>query len=138
MLSIVGSTLFFLFQLIYIKLGFVIINQYIASIIINHYKNMAKIALEKYVSTCVFNLQETISEDLVIEYTNNLYNNHKGEYKDLTTRVIYDICRVAYQVFRVLSDEDYEERNDKKIKSLHFKAFQLAFPKAWANIASKG
>lgn len=70
---------------------------------------MAKIALEKYVSTCVFNLQETISEDLVIEYTNNLYNNHKGEYKDLTTRVIYDICRVAYQVFRVLSDEDYEE-----------------------------
>lgn len=114
-----------------------IINQYIASIIINHYKNMAKIALEKYVPTCINKLQELISEDLVIEYTNNLYNNHKGEYKDLATRVIYDICRVAYQVFRVLSNEDYEKSNDAKIKSLHFKAFQLAFPKAWANIAEK-
>ena len=99
---------------------------------------MAKIALEKYVPTCVGKLQELISEELVIEYTNDLYVNHNGEYNDLATRVIYDICRVAYQVFRVLSNEDYEKSNDTKIKSLHFRAFQLAFPKAWENITTKG
>ena len=104
----------------------------------NKLRIMANIALEKYVPTCVNRLQELISEELVIEYTNDLYNNHNGEYNDLATRVIYDICRAAYQIFRVLSDEDYEKSNDKKIKSLHFKAFQLAFPKAWANIAEKG
>ena len=98
---------------------------------------MAKIALEKYVPTCAAKLKK-ISEESVIEYTNDIYYNHRGEYNDLATRVIYDICRAVYRVFEVLSGEDYEKSNDVKIKSLHFKAFQLAFPKAWANIASKG
>lgn len=99
---------------------------------------MNKIALEKYVSTCAKHLQEKFSEELIIEYTNEIYLNHKDWYKDLATFVIYDVCRRAYKVFEILSDEDYNNSNDNKIKSLHFKAFQLAFPKAWENITSKG
>lgn len=98
---------------------------------------MGKIALEKYVPICVSKLTDRISEDLVIEYTNDLYDNHKGEYKDLATRVIYDVCRHAYQVWKVLSDDEYNSSNDAKIRSLHFKAFQTAFPKAWDNITTK-
>lgn len=97
---------------------------------------MAKIALEKYVDTCVKALQEKISESVIIEYTNTLATN-KDAYNDLATRVVYDVCRHSYKVFEVLSDEDYQNSNDNKIKSLHFKAFQTAFPLAWNNIQAK-
>lgn len=56
---------------------------------------MANIKFEKYVNGCVKNLNDKVSEDLVVEYVKSI--KQSGEYKDLATRVIFDVCRVAYK-----------------------------------------
>lgn len=97
---------------------------------------MANIKFEKYVNGCVKNLNDKVSEDLVVEYVK--FIKQSGGYKDLATRVIFDVCRVAYKPWKEMKEEDYQEMNDKTLKSLYFKAFQAAFPTAWATIKELG
>lgn len=97
---------------------------------------MAKIAFEKYVDGCVKALANKFSEDVVVEYTK--FVAHRGEYNDLATRVAYDVCKVVYKPWKELSKDDYDNITDNKLRSLYLKAFQTAFPSAWATIKELG
>lgn len=97
---------------------------------------MAKIALEKYVGGCVKALNEKFNEGVIVEYVKSVA--HSGDYNDLTTRVAYDVCKVIFKPWKEFSQDDYDSITDNKLRSLYLKAFQTAFPTAWATIKEIG
>lgn len=95
---------------------------------------MAKIALEKYVKPCVTLLLNKYNEQIVIDHIDYLQTFERGKYKDLATRTIFDVCKSAYPLWRHLSEEDLNKTNNETEKSLYFKAFGIAYPRAWERL----
>lgn len=91
--------------------------------------------LENYLNDCTEAIEKKFKEDKIINYIKTL-TSYPSEYKDLATRVVFDVCRPCFKIWKYVPQEEMESVTDKHIKTLYFKAFKKAFPEAWKVIQS--
>lgn len=91
--------------------------------------------LETYLNDCVNAITKNVNENKIISYIHTL-TSYPSEYKDLATRVVFDVCRPAFNMWKYVSQDEMKNITDAHIKTLYFTAFKKAFPEAWKVIQS--
>lgn len=91
--------------------------------------------LENCLNSCTEAITKKFKEDKIISYIKTLVS-YPSEYKDLATRVVFDVCGACFNVWKYVPQEEMESVTGEHIKTLYFKAFKKAFPEAWKVIQS--